>query len=187
MAKAKRDLLLLVSEGTSPEKTTAAATLAWLAEEVGAEIETYIPVRRGTVGVSPSTNGNWHLQQFCFVANFFHVLYCGMSSSEALPFKREAKAVGELLSEAKPEQIAEFYLAVFGHYNRAIPDTAVMIPAGQPPVSSEEEDRTLWIEPFCFPEILHRKALGLSTAAPDQAWMKLKEAGLKRVLAVYCP
>ncbi len=188
MGTGKKDLLLLVAEDTSPEKTTAAATLAWLAEEVGAEVETYITVFFTWAGISAmSTNASWHLQQFCFAANFFHVCYCAVTDSAALPFKRAAQAAGEVLSVARPAEIAEFYLAVFGRYKRAIPATAVMIPAGKPPASAEEEATTTWIEPFCFPEILHRKALGMSTAAPDEAWAKLKEAGLQKVLAVYCP
>ncbi len=188
MGKEKKNLLLLVADDMSPEKTAAAATLAWLAEEVDAEMETYITVDPWGVQNAMTTNGHWHLQQFCFIANFYHVLYCAVTEQKALPFKRSAQAMGEMMCQATPAQLADFYLTIFGRFKRPLPDTAVMI-AGHQPRSAEEEEKTgtFWIEPFCFPEILHRKALGVSSVAPDEVWLKLKANGLKKVLAVYCP
>jgi hypothetical protein len=187
MANEKKDLLLLVADEVSSEKTAAAATLAWLAEDVGAEMETYISVDPWGGQNALSRTGHWHLEQFCFVANFYNVLYCAVSDAKALPFKRSAQAMGEILSVVNPAQIADLYVTVFGRYNRPLPDTAVMVSGLQPRDAAEEESMgALWMEPFCFPEILHRRALGLSSEAPDEAWLKLQARGLEKVLAVYC-
>jgi hypothetical protein len=189
MSTTKKDLLFLVADDTSAEKTSASATLAWLAEEVGADFESYITIASSFHRhAAMSVNGSWHLQQFCFAANLYHVLYCALSDSKTLQFKREAAAVGQVLSVVPPGQIADFYLTVFGHYNRPLPEEAVVIPAGRPPPGGEEEqDGIPWIEPYCYPEIFYRQALGVSTAAPAEQWEKLKAAGVKRVYAVYCP
>jgi hypothetical protein len=39
---AKKELLFFVADAWCPEKTSAAATLAWLAEELGIDFDTYI-------------------------------------------------------------------------------------------------------------------------------------------------
>jgi len=189
MTAARKDLLLLVADDRSSQKTSASATLAWLAEEVGADFESYITVAPSYYRhASMSVNGSWHLQQFCFIANFYNVLYCAISDSKTLQFKREAAAFGRVLSIVSPDRIADFYLTVFGHYDRPLPEEAVVIPADQPPQSETgEKEGSLWIEPFCYPEIFHRKALGVSSATSVEQWEKLKAAGVKHVYTVYCP
>ncbi|MGC9348051.1 MAG: hypothetical protein ACP5JG_07935 [Anaerolineae bacterium] len=185
----KRDLLLLVADDASSEKTTAAATLAWLAKKVGADFETYITVAPTFHRhASMSTTASWHLEQFCFVANFYDVLYCAVSESQTLQFKREAEAFGEILSIVSPDRIADFYLTVFGRFDEPLPEEAVVIPTGQPARSEEEElERAPWIEPFCYPEIFHRRALGVSAKTSEEQWQKLMDAGVKRAHLVYCP
>jgi hypothetical protein len=183
----KQDLLLLVADDASTEKASASATLAWLAEEVNAEFETYITIAPTfSRHASMSTNGSWHLQQFCFIASLYNVLYCAVSESKTLQFKRAAAAAGQILSVVPPDQIADFYLTVFGHYDRPLPSEAVVIPAGRM-LPGGEEPETPWIEPYCYPEIFYRKALGVSSAAPIEQWTKLVAAGVQRVYAVYCP
>jgi len=187
MPATKKDLLLLAADDRSAEKTAAAATLAWLADEVGADFDTYITTGQPFgAPASLAVTGDWHAEQLFFISNFYNVLYCGIGQSKTPQFRREVGAFGEILADEAPARLADFYAAVFGHYGRALPAEAVVIPAGEPPDGPPDE-APIWIEPFCYPEVFFRKALGVSSAAPDDQWRKLLESGVTKAYCLYCP
>jgi len=153
----KKNLLFLVSDEQSVEKTSASATLGWLAEEVNFDFETYITVEPKLLNRSSMAfTGDWHAEQFYFVTNFYNIIYCAITNSKTPQFKREVMAFAKILKIAKPERIADFYIAIFKYFNKALPREAVAIPGRVPPEGNPWK-APLWIEPFCYPEIFFVK------------------------------
>jgi len=178
-------LLFLVTDSRCAERTTATATLAWLAAEAGCEFDAYVEQEAqgrpdGSVISVPFT-GNWHAEQFYFVASFFDLTFCSISTAPEVQYRREAMAMGARAFPARgPEEIADLYLELFGHLGQALPRTMVVLPSGP------DQATGLWVEPFCYPDVYYSRALGVSAAAPDDQLRKLREAGVQTAHLLYC-
>jgi hypothetical protein len=182
---AKSKLLFLVSDDRCAERTTATATLAWLAAQAGSEFDAYLEqeaqYRPAGGPISVPFTGNWHAEQFYFIANFFDITFCSMSTAPEVQYRREALAMGaNVLTVRGPEEIAECYLDVFGSLGQPLPGKMVVLPAG-PDLASGLE-----VEPFCYPDVYYSQALGVSAAAPDDQLRKLREAGVSVASVLYC-
>src|SRR5215471_16947983 len=128
---AKPRLLFLVTDDRCAERTTATATLAWLAAQAGSEFDAYLEqgaqYRPAGGPISVPFTGNWHAEQFYFIANFFDITFCSISTAPEVQYRREALAMGaNVLTVRGPEEIAECYLDVFGSLGQALPATVVV-------------------------------------------------------------
>jgi len=181
----KPKLLFLVTDDRCSERTTATATLAWLAAEAGIDFDAYVEMsaRKRADGsvISTAFTGNWHAEQFYFVANSFDLTFCAISSASEVQYRREALAIGaEVFPTRAPSEVADLYLELFQRYRKPLPSSLVVLMAEPDPATG------LWIEPFCYPEVFYRQALGVTAAAPDDQFRKLHEAGVQTAYLVYC-
>ena len=179
ISSAKQGTLLFFfsDEGVSA-CSSVIPTLSWLAEKSGADFENYVataPLGYGNCKMLPFT-GNQHMQQFLYLCNFYdRIAYCAITSRGAYQFRREVKAFGgDVVSCRRPGELAEFYRDVFAYFRQDLPSEAVVLPkAGR-----------LDLAPFCYPEVLFRRALGV----PEDEWSETRFAalGVKSVAGVFC-
>ncbi len=181
----RKPLLFLVSESRCDQRTAVSATAAWIAKAAGAEFDAYIPVelfrRPGMSPITPPFNGQWHGPQFYFLSNCFDMTFCSLTSTEVVPFRREATTFGaRVLPQRKQDDLASFYGELLATYGLATPDTVVVIPP------RDDEVDKVNLEPYCYPEIYYRQALGATTAAPDAVFEELRAAGVSKAVVVFC-
>ena len=153
-------------------------TLSWMAEKAGVDFENYVattPVGYANCRMLPFT-GNQHMEQFLYLCNFYDkVAYCAITSRAAYQFRREVKAFGgDVVSCRRPDEIADFYRDLFAYLKLEVPAEAVVLP----------KPGRLDLAPFCYPEILFRRALGV----PEDAWDagRFAALGVKSVVSVFC-
>ena len=153
-------------------------TLSWMAEKAGVDFENYVattPVGYANCRMLPFT-GNQHMEQFLYLCNFYDkVAYCAITSRAAYQFRREVKAFGgDVVSSRRPDEIADFYRDLFAYLKLEVPAEAVVLP----------KPGRLDLAPFCYPEILFRRALGV----PEDAWDagRFAALGVKSVVSVFC-
>jgi len=168
----KNNLIFFVSERTCPEKTAALSTLAWLAEKHGMAFDAYICTK------TPHT-GYWHQEQFYFTSNFYNVYFCSITQ-HAARFRRVISVFGKIISSRRSGEIADFYREVFSYLNEPLSTSAVILP------TSADEKKELEVEPYCYPEVYYRQALGVNSDASDEQFTKLRELGVKDLYTVYC-
>src|SRR5262249_7337910 len=125
--------------------------------------------------------GNWHAEQFYFIANFFVITLCSMSTAPQVQYRRQAIAMGaSVLAPPAPDEVAHLYLHTFGSVGQALPGKMMVLPAG-PDLATGLE-----VEPFCYPDVYYSQALGVSAAAPDDQLRKLREVGVSVASVLYC-
>lgn len=175
---ARTPLLFFASDNTCTERTAAMATLAWLAAAAGSEFDAYMPVASPIFG---AFTGNWHGEQFYFLANCFDLTFCSLSPSPIVQYRREAATFGaRLLPHRGPQQLAAFYRELFALYRQPLPGAMVVIPAPR------DEAGGFNLEPYCYADIFYRRALGVSSAASDPVLEELRAAGVRKAELVYC-
>jgi hypothetical protein len=182
-ANRKKNLLFFFADEKSPSAGAVVPVLSWLAERSGVEFDAYICIRPKTpLGRVLALNGNGHKEQFYYLANFYDkVLYCSLTESPALQFKREAMAFGgEIISTRKPNELVDFYRDVFSYFKAVFPEELVVLPS-----RPQAADR-LWLQPYCYPDVYFRQALAISEDALGSDIKRLRSAGAKRVSMLYC-
>jgi hypothetical protein len=178
----KRDLLFFFADEKAPATGAVVPVLSWLADQAGMDFEAYICIRPKTwAGRILAFNGNGHREQFYYLANFYRqVHYCSLTESPALQFKREVLAFGgAVVSARKPAELVEFYRDLFAWAKAKLPEEALILPA-------RPEQSKLWLQPFCYPDVNFRRALAVTDDLPAAAWQRLREAGVKKAVSLYC-
>jgi len=179
----KGSLLFFFADEKGPATGAVVPVLGWLAHKAGVDFEAYICIRPKTwAGRILAFNGNGHREQFYYAANFYQkVLYCSLTESPALQFKREVMAFGgDIVSTRKPHELVDFYLDVFSYFDTRLPGDLVLLPS-----RPSAEDR-LWIQPYCYPDVCFPRALAVTDDCAEEAFKRLKEAGARRVALLYC-
>ncbi|MCX7886978.1 MAG: hypothetical protein N3B01_06965 [Verrucomicrobiae bacterium] len=183
--KKKKNLLFFFSDETCPSAGAVTATLHWVAEKTGNDFDAYICIRPKTwAGEILAFTGHSHAEQFYYAANFYQkVLYCALTESPALQFKREVMAFGgDIIAVRTPRELFEFYQDVFSYFKLAVPKEIVVLP------DRPRDKDALWLQPFCYPEVSWREALGLNAAMAGPITLKrLKTTGAEQVTTFYCP
>jgi len=180
----KKNLLFLFTDESCPAAGAATATLNWVAEKAGTDFEAYICIRPKTwAGEILAFTGHSHAEQFYYAANFYaKVLYCSLTDDPALQFKREVMAFGgDVVTTRKSGELAEFYRDIFDYFKLEFPQEIILVP-GLP-----KKEGALWLQPYCYPDICFREALGANADADTQTLGRLKDAGAQRASLFYCP
>ena len=173
-----KTMLLFFSDEGVNSRSAVIPTLSWLSEQVGVDFENYIcttPFSYG--GEMLALNGNLHMQQFLYLANFYDkIVYCALTSRPGYQFRREVLAFGgDVICCRGDGELAEFYQDVFAYFKQAIPAQAVILPNDTPALS---------LAPFCYPEVLFDRALGVT----QREWNveKFAALGVSQVGTLYC-
>ncbi len=180
----RKNLLFFFTDEACPSAGAVIATLSWVAERAGVDFEAYVCIRPKTwAGEILAFTGHGHAEQFYYAANFYaKVLYCSLTDHPALQFKREVMAFGgDVIATRKPGELAEFYRDVLEHLGVGFPRDIVVVP------SRAQDDKALWLQPYCYPDIRFREALGVDAAAGASVLRRLREAGAERASLLYCP
>ena len=174
----KKNLLFFFSDENAVSATAVSPTLFHLAESLDMDFESYICTTPKSHGgnMLPFT-GNNHLESFYYLANFYKkIYYCSLTTQPGFQFRREVLSFGgEIVSCRSADEVAEFYKEVFNHFQRKLPDYAVILPTAT---------NGMDLAPFCYPEILYRKALGVT----QESWNtgKMARLGVKKAGKLYC-
>jgi hypothetical protein len=180
----KKNLLFFFTDEACPSAGAVTATLNWVAEKTGNDFEAYVCIRPKTwAGEILAFTGHGHAEQFYYAANFYEkVLYCALTEEPALQFKREVMAFGgDVIATRKPGELAEFYRDVFAYFKTELPQEIVLVP-GRP-----KDDQALWLQPYCYPDICFREALGVNADIGGATLDRLKDAGVRKASILYCP
>ncbi len=182
----KTPLLFLTTVASCDQRTAVTSTAAWIAREAGVEFDAYIPItlfgRPGQSPITPPALGQWHQPQFYHLANCFEMTFCSVADTPVVPFRRDAATFGaRMLPHRPPTELAAFYRDLLETYGQAFPTELVVIPAPSDNVDG------LNLEPYCYPEIYYRQALGVTAAAADAVVLALHAAGARKAKVVYCP
>lgn len=191
----QRKLLFFITDWGCSEKTPVSATLAWLTKEKRMLFDIYIQKYAKTPPLAiplheiagPYFNA-FHAEQFYYLCNCFDVRYCSIGARR---FLRDLKTFGkEEVSVKKKGQLFEFYREVFSYFGKDLPKTAVMVR------TEKVKDVKCWsykwftlellADPYCFPEIYYRKALGLPSEISRRDLAKFYRAGVKTIYTLYC-
>jgi hypothetical protein len=177
-------LLFFFTDEACPAAGAVTATLSWVAEKTGNDFDAYVCIRPKTwAGEVLAFTGHNHAEQFYYAANFYDkVLYCALTESPALQFKREVMAFGgDIITTRKPDELAEFYHDVFTYFKLEFPQEVVVVP-GRP-----TDPKALWLQPYCYPDIYFRQALGANGGVGQAGLKRLGEAGVRKAAVLYCP
>ena len=179
----KRNLLFFFADEQSSSTAAVIPTLNWLAEMLNVDFESYVCIRPKTWASQVlAFNGYNHAEQFYYLANFYEkVLYCSLTESSAVQFKREVMAFGgDIITCRKPNELIEFYLDVFSYFKTQLPKDITVLPTR--PV---EED-ALWIQPYCYPDVYFTKSMGIAEDTVKDGFGRIKEVGVRSISLVYC-
>lgn len=179
----KRNLLFLFTDEWCPAAGVATATLSWIADKAGADFEAYVCIRPKTwAGEILAFTGHGHAEQFYYAANFYEkVLYCALTDNPALQFKREVMAFGgDVVTTRKSGELAAFYRDIFEYFKLEFPQEIVLVP------DRPKEGSAFWLQPYCYPDICFREALGVNAGAGAPNLARLKDAGAGKVSLLYC-
>ncbi|MCX7824790.1 MAG: hypothetical protein N2689_04460, partial [Verrucomicrobiae bacterium] len=180
---AKKNLLFFFTDETCPSAGAVTATLNWVAAKTGNDFEAYVCIRPKTwAGEILAFTGHGHAEQFYYAANFYEkVLYCALTESPALQFKREVMAFGgDVITTQKPEDLAEFYRAIFDYFRLEFPKEIVLV-RGRP-----QGEKSLWLQPYCYPDICFREALGVHAGAGAATLKRFRDLGAQKASVLYC-
>lgn len=136
-------------------------TLAWMAEDCGILFETYFESERdGRLFAENGSTvlGGHHHQQFNYLCARFDVHVLRLGAGEV--FESSIKAFG-LVEKAAAADAAGLYAALAKTHAEIRPKCLFIGPSGPLAVQGE----SLRIQPYLFPEILHRRALGLPASS----------------------
>jgi hypothetical protein len=180
----KKNLLFFFTDEACPAAGAVTATLSWIAEKTGNDFEAYVCIRPKTwAGEILAFTGHGHAEQFYYAANFYEkVLYCALTENPAVQFKREVMAFGgDVIATRKPGELAEFYRDVFAYFKIEFPREIVVVP------DRPKDAEALWLQPYCYPDIRFRGALGVNAGVGAAAFKRLKDAGAQKASIFYCP
>ena len=150
-------LWLLVSRLDHPELAYAAPTLAWMATDCQVLFETYFESERnGRLFAENGSTvlGGFHHQQFNYLCARFDVHILRLGKSEV--FESSIQSFG-LMEEASADDAAGLYTSLM-HKHPEIKPSCLFLGPSQP---LSLNALSVKIQPYLFPEILHRRALGL--------------------------
>lgn len=158
----KNPLWLLLAPLDSPSLPYLIPTLSWMARDLGIPLETYFESRRDGMLFAEAGStvlGGQHHQQFNYLCARFDVQVIKLGDSQV--FSSSANAFGlETIAEADaPEAL---YTSMLERFPTLKPG-AIFVGPDQPLTVGGTSIR---IQPYLFPEILHRRALGFT--APDR-------------------
>ncbi len=179
----KKNLLFFFTDEACPAAGAVTATLSWVAAKTGNDFEAYVCIRPKTwAGRILAFNGHGHQEQFYYLANFYEkVLYCSLTESPAVQFKREVMAFGgDVISSRKPKELVEFYRDVFLYFKMQWPKELMVLP------SRPASEDGLWVQPYCYPDVFFRQALGISEDAAENGFKRLKSVGAQKASLLYC-
>lgn len=173
-----KTLLLFFSDENVGACPAVVPTLAHIARSQNIDFETYIctcPMSHG--GKMLPFNGHQHMEQFLYLANFYdRILYCALTSEYGYQFRREVLAFGgEVICCRKANELADFYMDVFGYFKLPFPSRATIIP---------KDTESFQLAPYCYPDILYTDSVGIPEAEWDEK--KYAELGVRTLSTLYC-
>lgn len=176
-----KKLLFFFSDEKCTSCATVLPTLSRLAKENNIDFESYICSRpESWQGKSLHTVGHGHLETFYYLANFYdEILYCSISSYGSFQFRREVLAFGgKVLSARSDNEVAEFYCDVYEYFGLKLPNSVL--------VMQDRKEGENYYSPYCYPEILDSKHLGISESVWKNQEKVLREHGVEEVYSIYC-
>jgi hypothetical protein len=196
---ARPRLLLFTARYQYRPKNAVAATLAWVAEDRGSAFDVYYdairagrhygggaPGRFGLMrGDDPELGlltgglmtGARHLEALAAaLLRFEPTVVCAGDVAFANTLAALAEDAGATVVRSEEGDIVGLYDAIFGAWGQSWPETAVMLDA-VPSAGLEG------IDAYCWPEIFHRRALGVELSARPEELASLREHGVGRILA----
>jgi hypothetical protein len=184
------ELILYLSKYSYVHKNVIAASLAWISEVKNHSLEVYYEALRSgeAYGGPPAKNedyfgstvlGGHHHEQFFLINSLFNVKYAISGGSTV--FSPFIELIGGKKTIVQTDSISEFYRRVFFHFNLKIPKAAVMVK------SDSTYPSILKLDPFCYPEIYYRHAIGVTSEIKETELIKLREMGVQKLYLVYVP
>lgn len=151
---------LFLSESARSDVPLAIPTIAWMARESGAQLESYLEAERdgSLFALTGSTivGGN-HFGAFNFLCAACDVRAIVLGEIELFASSLRAFQIPIL---AHADSVAELYAQVLENIEIEAPRAALFAPLTPP----ENECGRFDIAPFLFPEILHRRALAFGAS-----------------------
>ena len=191
-------LLLLAAPFACREKSTAAATLAWLAERhdwlfdvyyganhdgthYGGGLKAAAALMQGGPELSSLTGGlvagGRHLEALAAVLHRFDttVVFWGASMLEAT-LDALGEGAARAVRVAAHDGVGQLYGQMFDLVGEPWPEVAVLVEAAPTP-------ELPGIDAYLWPEIFHRRAVGVEASTSLEALQALRERGVRRLLS----
>ena len=188
MSKAKKKMLLFLTDAKCSEKTPIMATLAWLAKRKGIIFDSYISsgiIRAFGLDIDGFFFGDMHAEQFYYICNVYDVQYCVYGKPRR--FLEDLKVFNKECVASAQRDLPEFYSSVFNWYDVEIPKEAIMVRTEA--INLEGPNGKKWqifIDSYCYPDIYYQEALGIGSNITDRELKKLKEMGVEVISTLYC-
>lgn len=183
-----KTLLFYFSDEKCPVSAAVTPTLAYLANELGIDFETYIcsrPLSWG--GKTLPFTGHGHGESFRYLSNFYDkILFVSLSDFKSYQFCRQILAWGgEIISRRNNDEVLTFYDEVFSYFGKSLPATISVTP-DPPRDTSQLSETDLFLTPYFYYDIYKTKSLGITKSIFDRRKEKIKNSNVKKVLALAC-
>jgi hypothetical protein len=129
-----KNLLLFISSYSNPHKDVAAATIAWLAKEIGWNFELYYEAYHSGKHFLPRFSedhfgstavGGFHLERFLFINKLFNVKFAILGNPKLFS-SHFLKSIGaDIIVET--QDLLEFYKNIFSYFSVRFPKELVVV------------------------------------------------------------
>lgn len=173
-------LLLLTANASDPDRNFVTFTLAWLARRGGMEYDAYYAADRGDGGIfSPHGSamvGGRHDTAVAYALARFDTTVVRLNDCSV--FEPLIRAGARSVVSARSGALVDLYQRIAG---TEFPKVAVAIQTRDLPAALHS------IQPYLFPEVVHRQAVAVPLELDAPAIARLKRLGVREVFTIASP